>query len=110
VGKFAQYRKRGAAPSSTTRLPSPPPPTLADDDDNLISLSTGGPDEDGHYQLWKSATGLEPWTLHATIIWAEFGIWGEKTSLPAQWLRSTELGNNRDYTGESSPSNPFNNT
>jgi hypothetical protein len=81
-----------------------------DDDEFLYSYATGLTDTGGTFQLWKSATGLEPWTLHATLPWATTQNWGYKTGLPEEWLRTTETGNGSTYLGQSSPSNRFDNS
>ena len=104
MGKYATYRRRGAAKTMVVVLPPPPKPGLYIDDSVLIQETNNLNWADGLLRLYFRAIPGDPWTMLQEVPAAEVWPWSPIGELPLGQYQATEVGNGSQCEGESIPS------
>lgn len=104
MGHWTTYRRRGSKPSAADVLPLPLTPVLTAPGTVLSTTAAGG-NTGGKAKLWKAATEFGAYTLAATQNWSQVVNFGSVTVYNPGWIKSTNVGDGRNFSNQS----PFSN-
>jgi hypothetical protein len=101
MGKHAQYRKRGSAPSPVPSLPAPNGVLLTAEDGILLSTTLSGANPGGSVVMCMGPSAIGPWSPVETQVWHTDINWGYLGDYGGPFLSAYEIGNGTDYAGNS---------
>ena len=105
MGKWSQYRKRGAGNQGTTGIGAPPAPLLQQILGLIAVTAQGGDDTAGQISVRTSATIGGPFEEIDNRPWAPVQSIGTSGDFIGYYVLVVEIGNDTAYVGESPPSN-----